>query len=1173
MAGQQKEFELLFKLKASLGGDFKKTFKQAVDAQKQLKDSMKSVSSVQSKIGGYTKVSNAIEQQKRKLEDLRAGHEKILPKIQEHQANVERLRAKIEETGDTTGELTAQLVKEESEVAKNTERLESNERQMRQTTARIKEQEERLGKLGEELRDAGVDTDNLEGANTRLKKSFDKLKSSQETLKELNARQQEVKDSIGQTKSQLKGTVGVMGAIAAAVYAGPVKSAQEYESALAKVSTIADGTKVPMGTMAKQIMTLSNETGIAATLLADDVYNAISAGQDTADAVGFVVQSTKLAKAGFAESAQTLDVLTTILNAYGMESSETGKVSDMLIQTQNKGKVTVAELSSVMGKIIPTAKSNGVALEQVTAGYAVMTAKGIAAAETTTYMNSMMNELGKSGTAADKSLRAAAGKGFKELMQEGKSLSEVLGILQDDAAKGGKSLADVFGSAEAGKAALTLLSDGVEGFNAQVENMRAASEGIGATQTAFELMEQASEEKMAKAKNSIKNLMTVFGQMFLPMIGDLAESVTPVITKISEFAQENPKLVQTITKVAAGLGAARLGFLGLKVAGLTGESGIISLGKKLVGLRAGMLENAATSATFGEKLSGAGKGMLSYFGKAGKALGGVGSKIGKDAVGKIASGPLGKIGGVIMGGISKPLKGAGRLFTPIANAAKSILGPVGKVAQAALGPLGGIAGKVFPIVGVITAVITAFKLVKDHLQEIRGFIKKTFGEEALAVFDKAVGVVGSVGEAIKNIFSDGNIDAAGGKIQEIFGDKGLEVFKKLVGVAKGAAGVGKQVVDFIFTNIVPVAEKVLDVIVRQVVPGIIQFMQDAAPIVMQIVQSIADFVAAAMPIIADAIAAVMPIISDIIDIITAYVFPIISDIFSFVTTTVLPVISRMVQALLPVIANVMQMLVPLIKNAVTTIWNVVNPIIQAILQAVQVVMPIIQGIVEAGVNYIGGIIDGLAKILDGIITFITGVFTGNWRQAWEGVKKIFSGIFDTMKGIVKGTMNGIIDVINGGIKGLNKIKLPGREGANIPTIPKFAKGTRNTPDTFIAGEEGPELITGQPGKAVFTAEETRNIIASQRAAQVAGAMPTAGVPSGGKIAPAAAGAKIAPAVSEGKGAGGGSKTIIINNSPTIIVDGEDPGDLEDKLKKNNQELLQKVDEKLSSDDDGRTRFE
>ncbi len=550
-----------------------------------------------------------------------------------------------------------------------------------------------------------------------------------------------------------------------------------------------------METMSKEIMALSNSTGLAATALADDVYNAISAGQDTADAMNFVTYSSKLAKAGFAESAQTLDVLTTILNAYGLEADKVGMVSDMLIQTQNKGKVTVAELSSVMGKIIPTAKANGVALEQLTAGYAIMTAGGIPAAETTTYMNSMLNELGKSGTTADKALRAAAGKGFKDLMAEGKSLSEVLNILKEDAEKGGKSISDMFGSAEAGKAALKLLDAGVEGFNEQVEGMLAASDGIGATQTAFDLMEQTTEAKMQKATNSIKNLMTVIGQTFLPIIGDVAEAITPVIVKISEFAQANPKLVATVAKVVAGLAAARVGFLGLKLAGLSGESGIISIIQKLVGLRAGMIENAATSVSFAKRLSGAGKGLLSYFGNVGKALGGVGS-----AIGNIFSGNavVGKVKG----------------FAPIGNAVKTILGPIGTLAKTALGPLGGIAGKVLPIVGVVTMVITVFKMVKEHLQEIRGFIQKTFGDEALEVFDKVVAVITSVGETIKNIFSDGNIGAARDKIQEIFGDKGTAVFDKLIEILQSVISVVGQVVSFITTNVVPVVEQVLQVIVE-----------------------------------------------------------------------------------------------------------------------------------------------------------------------------------------------------------------------------------------------------------------------------------------------------------------------------------------------------------------------
>lgn len=64
MAGSQKEFELLFKLKASLGGNFNSTFKGAIETQRQLQNSIKSVNSMQSKVDGYTRTSNAIEQQR-----------------------------------------------------------------------------------------------------------------------------------------------------------------------------------------------------------------------------------------------------------------------------------------------------------------------------------------------------------------------------------------------------------------------------------------------------------------------------------------------------------------------------------------------------------------------------------------------------------------------------------------------------------------------------------------------------------------------------------------------------------------------------------------------------------------------------------------------------------------------------------------------------------------------------------------------------------------------------------------------------------------------------------------------------------------------------------------------------------------------------------------------------
>lgn len=1164
MAGSQKEFELLFKLKASLGGNFNSTFKGAIETQRQLQNSIKSVNSMQSKVDGYTRTSNAIEQQRGKLERLQAEHEKVSQKIQAHQTNAERLRAKIEETGDATGELTAQLVREENEVAKNTERLKSNENQIRQTTASIHSQEEQLERMAQELRDAGIDTDNLEESNARLQRSYERLRGSQENLNRINSEQAKIKENIAATKTQLLGTIGAIGAVTAAIYAGPVQAAQEYETAIAKVSTIADANAVPIEEMSSEIMKLSNTTGIAASQIADDVYNAISAGQQTGDAVNFVSYSTKLAKAGFAESAQTLDVLTTILNAYGMEAEEVSKVSDMLVQTQNKGKVSVGELSSVMGKIIPTANANNVALEQLCAGYAIMTSKGIAAAETTTYMNSMLNELSKSGTTAEKTLRATTGKSFKELMTEGKSLGEVIQILQQEAEKSGKSLNDMFGSAEAGKAAVSLLSGGVEGFNEQVAGM---VDSVGATEEAFAKMDQTTEAKMQKAKNSIANLGIVLGQNLLPIVGNLADKVAAVVVKVSEFAQANPKLVQTALKVAAALA-------GMKVAGLTAKLGFLHISSGIKDAQK-ILELFKIKAI---GLSGIGSKVVGFITKPFSGIGGILGKALSGIGGIIARSPLGSIGRVVASSFGK----IGSFIAPVGNIIKKALGPLGKIGSTLLGPLGGIAGKFLPVVGVITAVITAVQLLRKHFDKVREAVGKIFGEKGLEIFDKIVAVVTSVGETIKGVFSDGNLGAARDKIQEIFGEKGVAVFDTFAGVFQKVVAAAGQFVGFVTTHIVPVVEQVLNVLITTVIPGIISGVQAAAPVVMEVFQAIADFIGGIIPIIGDFIAGIMPVISEVITFIQTYVLPIVGEVFNFIVQQVLPFIVQGIQQLGSIITTVLQAVLPVVQTVFTTIWNIIQPILQQVLTTVQAVLPAVLSIFQNVFNTIGGIISAVQQVLSGIIQFITGVFSGNWSQAWEGIKSIFSGVWDGILSICKGVINGITGAVNVVIRGLNSLKVPdwvpgiGGKGINIPEIPQLAKGSKSTPDTFIAGEAGPELITNAPGRTVYTAQQTKDIFSAQNAAaqvaQAAGAGQTASqvfyntTNNAPEVKP--------PEVVSGAGAGGGNN-ITITNSPTIYVDSDKAGDLEEKLEENNRNLLQEVEDLLDkrNDDERRSRHE
>lgn len=383
---------------------------------------------------------------------------------------------------------------------------------------------------------------------------------------------EKIQDASGKIKGAGEKLLPVTGAIVG-VGVAAVKSASDFEDSIGKLSTIADTSEesgVAIEELEKQITALSDETGIASATIAENVYNAISAGQKTGDAVNFVAQSTKLATAGFADSGQALDLLTTILNAYGMEAEEVNHVSDVLINTQNLGKTTVGELASAMGKVIPTANAANVSLENLAAGYSIMTAKGIATAESTTYMNSMLNELSKSGSKASDTIKDQTGKSFQDLMAEGSSLADVLAILQSAAEENNVALGDMFGSAEAGKAALTLLSGGAEQFNQTLISM---NEDTGVTDEAFAKLDTTSRNARI-ALNQVKNAGIELGstilEMLAPYLEMLSEKIQQVTTWFKSLDDDQKKMIVTIAEIVAALGPVLiiLGTLGDAIGGI-----------------------------------------------------------------------------------------------------------------------------------------------------------------------------------------------------------------------------------------------------------------------------------------------------------------------------------------------------------------------------------------------------------------------------------------------------------------------------------------------------------------------------------------------------------------------------------------------------------------------------
>lgn len=330
-----------------------------------------------------------------------------------------------------------------------------------------------------------------------------------------------------------------------------VKEATDYSSALAKLSTIADTTQTPLDDLDSSIMALSDSTGMGAAEIAEASYQAISAGQSTKDAVGFVEQANVLARAGFTSMTTATDTLTTALNAYGLSADQVSSVSDKLITTQNLGKTTVDELGASMGKVIPTAAMYGVNLDQLSAAYVTTTKNGIGTAEATTYINGMLNELGKSGSTTSNILKEKTGKSFSELMNEGYNLSDVLQIIQNEADSSGMSLADMFGSQEAAKAAATITQHTTD-FTSAVKEL---GNSAGTAQQAFDTLEASDPSiQFEKTKTAIQNCAISIGQILMPIVQQIAGKIQELVQKFRDLDPETQQQIVKIAAIAAAIG-------------------------------------------------------------------------------------------------------------------------------------------------------------------------------------------------------------------------------------------------------------------------------------------------------------------------------------------------------------------------------------------------------------------------------------------------------------------------------------------------------------------------------------------------------------------------------------------------------------------------------------------
>lgn len=533
-------------------------------------------------VAKFNKYDSAIDKNKQKQEMLARQIQQAKVQMDKFDEGLQKAKSVYDANQSSLEKLNKEKERAEVVLRRLTDEYGENNKYVQATQKHIDE-------LTKEIEDANKETDRsgkvMADWQTKANQAELELVNLQRELRDLpNSLQiagqqwQEFGDKLSDVGDKLS-----MYVTAPLVAAGTafVKWSSDFTDGMAKIYTIADESKKPMAEMRQELIDLSNQSGYSLEDLAEAEYQAVSASVDTSKAVSFLTNATRLARGGFTSTTQAVDLLTTVINAYGMEAEDAAYISDVLLRTQNDGKTIIDELAQSMGTVIPTAANYNVTLEQLAAAYATMTKQGVNTSRATTFLNAMFTELEKESSQISKTLDEKTGKSFAQLMGEGKSLAEVLKILYDSVDGDNEQFQRLFGNIRSGKAAAALLTDDFAILNYETQRM---SDTLGQTDHALEMLETPS----LKAKRAIQQLKNSGMELGTTLINEMYPYFQKVIDSIKQFTDWFASLDEGTKKniVNIGLWVAAAGPM-LKTAGLitTGIgkmiSGVGSLSKNL----------------------------------------------------------------------------------------------------------------------------------------------------------------------------------------------------------------------------------------------------------------------------------------------------------------------------------------------------------------------------------------------------------------------------------------------------------------------------------------------------------------------------------------------------------------------------------------------------------------
>jgi len=390
-----------------------------------------------------------------------------------------------------------------------------------------------------------------------------------------------------------------------------------------------------------------------------------------------------------------------------------------------------------------------------------------------------------------------------------------------------------------------------------------------------------------------------------------------------------------------------------------------------------------------------------------------------------------------MGGVEKVMKLlaiAGGAILAALNADKIMA-----FLKAAGSMIGKINLKTLALVAVFVLIALIIEDLVNFMQGNDSLIGSMLGEEEAALLREQIQGIVDAAKALLPKLAELGKTLAGVLLKAL--KSLIPLIVKLVPVILKIAEVAVVLVDKVLTALInildalmPLVEDIIDIaieLIGEVLDVVIELLDELIPIIEGVINAAMQIIEALLPVIIQLIEALLPLVMQIIE-------------------TVLPIIIELVNTLLPLVFQIIDAILPVVLELITAILPILTPIIELISNLVGILLPPLLGILESVLGLLKPILDLLGPIADVVGTVVGG-----------------------LANIASGAVGLLGDVVGG-----------------IGEIFGFAEGTNKTPDTFIAGEEGPELITGAKNRKVFTNAETGNIFDTLKGIVSMGAAPS-----------------------------------------------------------------------------------